>query len=733
MEFSRLYTSAPDPVEYPSPSSSPKARRDPRPWDGGLRSPTSAPDERSQFSAGPRAAPYPPQVVLVGSPPPGTPPSLSPVPSPSPGDRVGSAGPRQEASLPQRPPSASPFGLNPSARYALSVEDVALPEPQAQPRYVLPAPKQMSMPFWKRLLTDPGFRRGIQRAAAARTLAFHTRTQQSDAFRWGLCLDRMAASRRPDRHAELQQALRAYLETHSEVGGAAAGEDGADEYWRRSGPKSTVAGPERWRVALQNSRALTELAQEWWRTVPKTAGLLTKRTYIMLNTAIEGSLYAATNTPVPQDPVAVTVGERTALEAFVENDWHTDCGGKRRLDQAAFQRWLFSLLDLWTETYDVDEYVDLLQCLARRLFDETGGLLEPVEAPEVHVTPVARGSRTQQRADRLLSAEEKRFLQDEPLEVPKPYVLDSLLAELAAALTPPSADSSPKSSAPGSTLARDPAASSETDLIRDTSLVDSLVAAIHALPPPKAPAANPHGQAVRERNAIAELAPPGARLVTLYDYNRRLYGTQPRQEGFTLEKVCMGRMTTKLGHSAATPDAALLAYLRDHTIDQADLQRIVESDPALFDRFLAALSAARQHGAAAADPTALPPDVAGPVDPVDETLRWLRASREPLPEILVAAVPPQRPHTSKPRALSHDPASLVPPLQVTSSRHRSLPGDKGLAYVSQRPLGGRPCSPWRASQSLRRSPRPLTAPARAPPALVPLPGLQLAPVKMSPR
>lgn len=26
---------------------------------------------------------------------------------------------------------------------------------------------------------------------------------------------------------------------------------------------------------------------------------------------------------------------------------------------------------------------------------------------------------------------------------------------------------------------------------------------------------------------------------------------------------------------------------------------------------------------------ALPPDVAGPVDPVDETLRWLRASREP--------------------------------------------------------------------------------------------------------
>eukprot|EP00668_Euglena_longa_P029712 GGOE01037080.1.p1 GENE.GGOE01037080.1~~GGOE01037080.1.p1 ORF type:complete len:723 (+),score=132.33 GGOE01037080.1:100-2268(+) len=662
-------------------------------------------------------------------------------PTSSPGRPTSSGGGRPASCQVQRPQHAAAFGLNPTDRYALSLEDVGQPGAERRPRTAACMPRRMPMPFWKRMMTDTSFRHTIQRTVVEQSLsgahAFHSRARQSETFRWGLCLSRMANTRRSERHLELQQALQAYLSSHP-LDKPPNLDHLVDDYWLRSAPKSTATYPERWEVALQNSRALTELAQQWWLNLPKVSGLITKQTYIAINVVMEGVLYAAVPTRGTLEPIALTAVDRTAVEAFVENDWHVDCCGKRRIDQTGFQRWLFSVLDLWTETYDVDEHVDFLQSLAVHLFDETGGLLGLVEAPEIQVEPlgsVLRGRRTQQRAERLLSADERRFLMDEPLDVPKSYNLDSVLAELTAIMSmPPDVGESPKSTAASSIPAQDTTLSSETDLIRGTSVLDAIISA--ARPVSGVPAVNQHGQAIRERNALVELAPPGARLVTLRDYNRRIYGTQPRKEGFTLERVCMNRLATNLRHSADTTDPrALLAYLRDHTIDRPDVQRIFQSDPALFDRFVAALSSARERfGTASEDMMAVavsPPPEGGLDGVMDETIMHLLASRQPPGGLDEPSpmLPVRRPIV--PRARSRDSVLLGSALQVTGSRRWSLQGDKGPSPLSKRPLGSRPSSPWRPSQALKRPLRPFTAPAQL--ATPPLAVLQLAPIKASPR
>ena len=61
----------------------------------------------------------------------------------------------------------------------------------------------------------------------------------------------------------------------------------------------------------------------------------------------------------------------------------------KRMDEVLFRQWMLSILDMWTETTELGEYVDLITMLATALFDEAGALMELGREDEVQVTTLA--------------------------------------------------------------------------------------------------------------------------------------------------------------------------------------------------------------------------------------------------------------------------------------------------------------------------------------------------------
>ena len=100
-------------------------------------------------------------------------------------------------------------------------------------------------------------------------------------------------------------------------------------YWSATKFKALQPSEGSWRVAIHNSRALVQILRRWWEALPKTMGMLNKKTYLTLNVMIELVLYGSMpvekdGTLLLQQYVTLTDADRYAMESFMEEDWRTD-------------------------------------------------------------------------------------------------------------------------------------------------------------------------------------------------------------------------------------------------------------------------------------------------------------------------------------------------------------------------------------------------------------------------
>mmetsp|Transcript_1820 Transcript_1820/g.3027 ORF Transcript_1820/g.3027 Transcript_1820/m.3027 type:complete len:717 (+) Transcript_1820:108-2258(+) len=593
------------------------------------------------------------------------------------------------------------------------------------------APNPMHLPLWKRMVSDLGFRgtiRGqIVRNAFPATKMPHPRAHQTEAFRFHLWLLRMKGKNRMHRFTEVRRGFIVALNCNR-IDLLAPDDHSPLPYWSATKFKALQPSEGSWRVAIHNSRALVQILRRWWEALPKTMGMLNKKTYLTLNVMIELVLYGSMpvekdGTLLLQQYVTLTDADRYAMESFMEEDWRTDSKYSKRMDEVLFRQWMLSILDMWTETTELGEYVDLITMLATALFDEAGALMELGREDEVQVTTLADFTKEKthnMKAESAMTPNELRFMNDQALAVskivPHPSVLQvaaSLRHEAPSlAADPPP----PPPPAPEPAVPPDP----DPEAVVDFDFIDTVVQNMHSgsvapRPTPK----ETYQRAMEDREKVVSMVPLHSRIVPLGEFNKNRYGQQARTEDFTLEKVVMQRMTKKLNTGDEVADTcALLGYLHDNTIEQEHLQRMSDTSPIVFDNFMQALDVIKFH---TDDCLTNDPWGATPVDPqlVSENAQQL------LNDTLFNLPPPSYPPGHATHTVWHREEALKRPHSSQPQRRSATStlsiGPKSFSrYVPQSADGGRRSTKpqseepqYRGSSAQARRPqrkRPATAP-----------------------
>ena len=120
----------------------------------------------------------------------------------------------------------------------------------------------------------------------------------------------------------------------------------------------------RQRNSLRMHPEIIACSDRWWHCLliptfdANSNGKLEQDEYIIFHKCLNMALQAGVEGLGDSQPISPQKATQMALE-----DWEEDSGGTGTVDSERFKKALFELADMWTETTDVQEYIDFLEFL----------------------------------------------------------------------------------------------------------------------------------------------------------------------------------------------------------------------------------------------------------------------------------------------------------------------------------------------------------------------------------